>query len=379
MSFDAVIDRGNTGSLKWGKYDGRDVLPLWVADMDFAIAPPIHDAIAAQLERGILGYTRTWGGLNETIVEAMQTRYDWAIQEDWIVWIPGCVPALNVVAANSGEPGDGIISLTPIYPPFLSAPGNFDRELLKAPMVRGDRVWEMDFDRLESVCGDRTRTFMFCNPENPTGRAFTRAELEQVAELCLRHDLRICSDEIHCDLILDDIPHIPMASLSPEIADRCITLMAPSKTYNVPGLCCAFAIISNPRLRRQFCRRSSGMMAEVSAPGYVACEAAYSMDDSWRQDLLAYLRTNRDLVAAAVAEMPGCEMAHLEATYLAWIDTRNCPAKHPWAFFERNGVGLSRGGDFDDDNFVRLNFACPRSILEQALTRMKTALQKEHA
>ncbi|MFT5130741.1 MAG: cystathionine beta-lyase [Rhodothermales bacterium] len=379
MSFDTVIDRRNTGSLKWARYEGRDVLPLWVADMDFAVADPIRDVIAEQLERGVLGYTRAWPGLNGTIVDAMQTRYDWLIQEDWIVWIPGCVPALNVFSAMSGDPGDGIVSLTPIYPPFLSAPGNFDRQLQKSPMRCGASGWEIDFDQLDDVCGGRSRSFMFCNPENPTGRAFTRAELERVAELCLRHDLLICSDEIHCDLILDDIPHIPIASLGDEIADRCITLMAPSKTYNVPGLSCAFAIISNPRLRRQFCRQSSGMMAEVSAPGYVACEAAYSMDDSWRQELLAYLRANRDLVAAAVAEMPGCEVTHVEATYLAWIDTRNCPAKHSWAFFERNGVGLSRGADFDDDNFVRLNFACPRSTLKEALARMKTALLKEHS
>ena len=379
MSFDTVIDRRNTGSLKWGRYEGRDVLPLWVADMDFAVAQPIHDAVAEQLERGILGYSIPSATLNGTIVDAMQSRYGWAIQEDWIVWIPGCVPALNVVSGISGEPGDGMVSLTPIYPPFLSAPKNFGRELRKAPMLRGERVWEMDFDRLEAVCGDRTSTFMFCNPENPTGRAFSRAELERVAELCLRHDLLICSDEIHCDLILDDTPHIPMASLDAEIADRCITLMAPSKTYNVPGLCCAFAIISNPKLRRQFRLRGKGLMAEVSAPGFVACEAAYSMDDTWRQDLLAYLRDNRDLVAAAIADLPGCELAHVEATYLAWIDARNCPAKHPWACFERNGVGLSRGADFDDDNFVRLNFACPRSTLEQGLARMKSALEKESA
>ncbi|MFO8009807.1 MAG: PatB family C-S lyase, partial [Dehalococcoidia bacterium] len=304
----------------------------------------------------------------------MRDSYGWEIEPGWIIWLPGLVTGLNVSCRAVGNPGDGAMTTVPIYPPFLTAPKHSDRKLQKTSMLEANGKWVCDFDRFERALTDSTRLFILCNPQNPTGRVFTREELARFADICLRHDIIICSDEIHCQLILDeDRQHIPTATLSPEIADRTITLMAPSKTYNLPGLGCSFAIIPNRQLRKRFKTTMAGIVPFVNALGYTAALAAYRDGADWLKALLDYLRENRQVVEQAVAQMPELSMNHVEATYLAWIDTRQTGLANPVEYFEEAGVGLSDGIHFDGPGFVRLNFGCPRPRLEEALRRMREA------
>lgn len=378
FDFDRPIDRLASDSRKWNRYAGRDVLPLWVADMDFAVPPAIVDALRARMEHGVFGYGCETPGLQEATVAYLARRYGWTVDESWIVWLPGLVTGLNVAAAAAGEPDDEILCATPVYPPFMSAPTNQRRRTVAAPMaLRGGR-WAMDFDALERAVTPRTKQFFLCSPHNPVGRAFTRAELEEVAAFGERHDLVLVSDEIHCDLVLDDTPHVPIATLSPAVAARTITLMAPSKTYNVPGLGCSFAVIPDATRRAAFVRAARGIVPDVNVFGYVAAEAAMRHGESWRQELLAYLRGNRDLIEQTVArgELPGVRLTHIEATYLAWLDIEQLGLSNAHGFFERHGLGFSDGAPFGaaKDTYVRLNFGCTRATLTEALARMKRAL-----
>ena len=245
-----------------------------------------------------------------------------------------------------------------------------------SPMVVSQGRWEIDFDDLKTDRQPSTALFILCNPHNPTGRMLTRQELLKIADISLRNDWIICSDEIHCDLILESgRQHIPIASLDADIADRTITLMAPSKTYNIPGLGCSFAVIPNDRLRRRFNHTMAGIVPHVNLIGYAAAEAAYTYGQPWLDNLLGYLQSNRDYLSQAIAAMPGLSMGTIEATYLAWIDTRQTGIDAPVTFFESAGVGLSNGLDFHGPGFVRLNFGCTRVTLTQALQRMSKALQ----
>ena len=379
FDFETPPPRAGTDSQKWQKYAGRDVLPLWVADMDFKSSPAIIAALHARVEQGVFGYARPVKSTVEAIVEAMASRYGWKIEPGWIVWLPGLVCGLNVTAQAFAQPGDEILTLTPVYPPFMTAPKNSARASTQVPWVLDNGAWIIDWPALERAVTPRTKLFYLCNPHNPLARVWRRSELAQLAEFCVRHQLVLCSDEIHCDLILDPaLPHIATASLSPEIAARTITLMAPSKTYNVPGLGTSFAIISEPALRAQFVRATAGIVAEVTSLGFTACEAAYRDSESWRQALLATLRGNRDYLVDFVArELPGVRIeAPIEATYLAWLNVETLGLADPIAHFEKHGVGLSDGAFFASPRgrHVRINFGCPRATLAEALKRMKSAI-----
>ncbi|MCE9613510.1 MAG: PatB family C-S lyase [Lentisphaerae bacterium] len=385
FDFDTVIDRRHTDSFKWRRYAGRDVLPLWVADMDFASPPEVLAALHARVDHGIFGYAEPMPSVIDAVMAMLEREYNWRIEAEWIAaWTPGVAVALHVVSRMLEHPEDAVLTSTPIYPPFLHAPLNMGRALRKDPLVERTAEastidhptsrFEMAFDRLADALAPPTRAFLFCHPQNPTGRVWSRTELDQVAETCLRHGTLVCSDEVHNGLILDaDKRHIPLATLSPEIAARTITLMSPSKTYNIAGLMCACAIIPDAALRRRFQRAARGIVNELTPFGYVACEAAYRHGEPWRQALLAYLRENRDLVEATVAALPGLRMNHVEATYLAWIDCRATGWEHPVATFEATGVGLSDGTLFGAPGWARLNFGCPRPILREALARMGRA------
>jgi cysteine-S-conjugate beta-lyase len=268
-----------------------------------------------------------------------------------------------------------VVTFTPIYPPFLSAPVLSERSVIRVPLAcSGDR-WEMDLGALERSLTRRTRLLLLCSPHNPVGRVWSEGELVALADVARRYDLVIGSDDIHAGLVLDeDKRHIPIATLAPDLADRTITLMAPSKTFNIAGLGCSFAIIANAEMRLAFCRAMSGIVPEVNLLGYAAAQAAYEEGAAWRQALLMYLRANRDLIEKELAAMPGLSVAHVEATYLAWIDARQTGIANPARFFEDAGVGLSDGAEFGDPGFVRLNFGCSRSLLTEALARMRTAL-----
>lgn len=373
--FDQIIDRRGTGSVKWDKYRDRDILPLWVADMDFRSPPAVIEALHERVSHGVFGYTAPPDDLPGVIAEHLRAEFDWTIDVEWLVWLPGLVTGLNVASRTVGQEGDAVATLVPVYPPFLSAPSLTGRQLVTIRLEQINGRWGIDFDLLERSITPHTRLFMLCNPHNPVGRAFGRQELEQLADLALRHNLIICSDEIHAGLILDeDRRHIPIASLAPEVADRTITLQAPSKTFNIPGLGCSFAVISEPSLRRAFKRAMGMLVPHVNTLGYTATLAAYRHGEAWHRELLAYLQGNRDLVGKMVEELPGLSTTHVEATYLAWVDTRESGLTDPAGFFEAAGVGLSDGREFDGNGFVRLNFGCPRPLLQEALQRMKNAL-----
>jgi cystathionine beta-lyase len=375
FDFDTFVDRRQTASVKWDRYKDRDVLPMWVADMDFCSPPAVIDALHRRVDHGVFGYTSAPEPLVECLVDLMEKRYGWKIEPEWLVWLPGLVTGLNVACRAVGAPGDAVMSATPVYPPFLTAPGHFQRTLIRVPMSKAKHRWEPDFDRMEAQMTPETRLLLWCSPHNPVGRVFSRFELERLAEICLAHDVIICSDEIHCDLVLDPEKwHIPTASLAPEVADQTITLMAPSKTFNIPGLSCAFAVISQPALRGRFTKAMEGIVPHVNALGYTAALAAFSHGWEWLAALIDYLRANRNRVAERIDRISGLSAAPVEASYLTWIDTRQTGIENPAGFFEKAGVGLSDGRDFDGDGFVRLNFGCRRRQLDLALDRMEAAL-----
>jgi cysteine-S-conjugate beta-lyase len=374
--FDAVVERRSGDSYKWNIYAGRDVIPMPVADMDFKAPPAVIAALQERLDHGVFGYADATPAVFEAIGEMLFADYGWSIDPSWLVWSPGLEVALNVFCRLAASPRARVMCSTPIYPPFLSAPRNTGRKLDAVPLSLDSDGYRFDAAAVDAAMTPETELFMACNPQNPSGHVMTRGELESLAQVCLKHDLLICSDEIHCGLVLDaDKHHIPLATLSPEVAKRTITLMSPSKTYNLAGLMWAFAIIPDAGLRRRFKRAARGIITEVNAFGYAACVAAYRDSQDWHNGLLDYLRGNRDLVESVVGDLPGMWMPHVEATYLAWLDCRGATlSDDPVGGFERAGIGLSDGSHFGAPGFVRLNFGCPRSVLKEGLQRIRNAL-----
>jgi cysteine-S-conjugate beta-lyase len=379
FDFSTAPDRAGSDSIKWRRYADRDVIPMWVADMDFTAPPAVLEALHTRIDHGVFGYADAWPSLLEAVIEGIARDHAWRIQPDWLVWLPGVVTGFNVAVRAVGQPGDGVFTSTPVYPPFLHAPANFEQRLVTTPLVLHGQRWEWDWNATEAALAENVRLFMLCNPHNPVGRVFDRDELTRIAELAERHDLVICSDEIHCGLVLDPAkPHIPIAALDEAVARRTITLMAPSKTWNIPALYCAFAIIPDATLRARYKRAMAGIVPHVNVLGLTATEIAYRDCGPWRQALLDTLRSNAARVVEAINAMPGLATVPVEATYLAWIDCRELIATrgiaNASAFFETAGVGMSDGKDFGLPGFVRLNFGCPPARLEEALERLRRAV-----
>jgi cystathionine beta-lyase len=257
----------------------------------------------------------------------------------------------------------------------MTAPRLSSRQLITVPMQQQGARWILDLDALQAAITADSRLLLFCNPHNPGGTCYRRDELERLAAIAQQHDLAVCSDEIHCDLILQPgVQHLPLASLNSTIEARTITLMAPSKTYNIAGLGCSFAIIPDPELRKTFRRVRRGIVPDVNLLGYTAALAAYRDGDAWNRRQLDYLRDNRDYLVREINRIPGLHMEPVEATYLAWIDVSAAKLDNPAHFFEQAGVGMSPGRDFGDDRFMRLNFGCPRGLLEEAVRRIRSAM-----
>lgn len=375
FNFSDTPDRRGTGSVKWDRYGGRDVLPLWVADMDFAVPAAVTEALQQRVEHAVFGYTHASEALVEALCDWVREHYRWTVEAEWLVWVPGAVPALNA-ACRMLEPGQGVVTTTPIYPPFLAAPKNMQRELLCAPMTGGtDEPAQMDLDAIQRALQGHGRMLFLCNPHNPLGRAFSREELMALGERVLAHDALVIADELHADLILEPgVRHQPFAGLSAELAARTITLLAPSKTFNIAGLGLSCAVIPDPGLRRRFRQTIDGILPYVNALGHVAGEAAWRHGHAWLADLLAYLRGNRDRVTTVLQQVPCIKARPPEATYLYWLDLRACGLPDPVKHLEQHGLGLSDGSDFGAPGFARLNFACPRATLDAALARLKAAL-----
>jgi len=376
--FDEVPDRADTGSLKWNKYAGRDALPLWVADMDFKAAPEILDALHARIDHGVLGYTKPWSRVIESVQNYLSRQHGLVVEKpEHLIFTPGMVPVLNLACNAFCKPGEAVMTCSPVYPPFLSAAGLRGRTLIDVPlMLDAEDRWTFDLGAMEAACTPETRVFILCNPHNPTGRCYDEAELRSIGEFCERHDLVLISDEIHCDLVLEEkAEHLCLAARLPEFAERTITMMAPSKTYNLPGLCCAFMHLPGDGIRRQFERAAAGIFTEVNSHGYAGLMAAYDHGEPWRQELITYLRGNRDRAYSQLAEhAPAVGLRPMDATYLAWMDVAALGLDHPCAHFEEHGVGLSDGRDFRGPDHLRLNFGCPRSLLDQGLERIVTAV-----
>jgi cystathionine beta-lyase len=330
---------------------------------------------------GVFGYCVESAALREVIVERMARLYGWHLRPVDIVFQTGVHHGLHSVCRATAAPGDRILYQPPVYPPIHAAPAHTGCVGVGAVLTeRPDGAWEIDFDRFEAAIAPAARLFILCNPHNPVGRVFGPGELERLAEICLRHDVLICSDEIHADLLFSGFAHTPIASLAPEIAARTITLVAPSKTFNLAGLRCSFAIAQDAGLRRALQPAEEKEFAEVNVLGQVAALAAYRDGQEWLDRLLRYLEANRDRVTSFVrGELEGVAVRPAEATYLAWLDCRRAGIEgSPYRFFlERARVGLQDGAWFGPggEGFVRLNFGCPRSVLDEALARMKRALE----
>jgi cystathionine beta-lyase len=350
---------------------------MWLADMDFASPAAVRRALIKRAEHGVYGYTNPSPELIETVISKVYEEHQWRIRQEWLVWLPGLVSGINVFCRAYGGEGDRIGVGVPAYPPFLRAAGNFNKTLVTWPLAyeKPKGIWSLNLGEMEETIDESCASVILCNPHNPTGRVFSRDELEDFAAICEKKDLIICSDEIHCGLVLDkDKKHIPLASLDEEIARRTVTLMAPSKTYNLPGLGCSFAIIPSSDLRRRFQRAMRGIVPHVNLFGYTATLAAYRDGGPWKEKLLEYLRENRKITQGVINDCKGVSMAPPQATYLAWIDCADLGLDNPAHHFERFGVRLMDGREFHGPGFMRMNFACPRSLLVEGLSRIKRAV-----
>lgn len=370
-AFSRQHDREVFYSAKWMRYAQRDVIPLWVADMDFPAPPAVIDALSSCAVHGIPGYTSAPPDMGGIVSRYCQRLYEWAVDPDWLVFLPGVVVGLNLACRVAG--GGSVVVFSPVYPPFFSAPVNQGCELINVPLAQDGMYYAIDIDALVAAIRPDTRMILFCHPHNPVGRLWREDELSALARVVEEYDLLICSDEIHCDLLLDPgAVHRPFARLFPSLAARTITLMAPSKTYNIAGLGASFAVISDESLRRRFCRARGGLVPDLNAFAWPAMRAALTGCEQWRQALLGYLRENREDVARSLAAV-GLPATRPEASFLTWIDARRLAEAYgnAQARCERFGIGLSDGKDFGAPGFLRLNFGCPRPLLGVALERLE--------
>lgn len=375
FNFDEGIDRRHSDSSKWNKY-GNEVLPMWVADMDFRSPPCILEALHKRVEHGVFGYGAKPQELIDVIVERMANRYQWQIKPEWVVVLPGVVAGLNLSVRAFTAPDESTIAPTPIYPPFKKSSAFAQRPQLNAPLRLEKGRWMMDLPALESQLTGKEKLLMLCNPQNPGGTVYTRDELQQQLAFAQRHDMIVCSDEIHCDLLLEPgATHIPFATLSADAEQRSITLLSPSKTFNIAGLGASLAIIPDPELRKRFNTVRDGIVPSVDVLALTAATAAWRDGEPWLQELLPYLRRNRDRLANAVSDMPGLTMTTPQATYLGWVDASALPVENPTLFFQKAGLGFSPGADFGEAKFVRINFGCTSATLDEAIKRMEAAVK----
>jgi len=388
--FDQVIDRLNTGSLKWSRYD-PEVLPLWVADMDFPAPEPVREVLHATVERGVFGYQLPGARLAETVADRMQRLYGWQVSPEMVLATPGIVAGFNLAARAVCQAGEGVLVQPPVYHPFLELPehtGTVSQAAALRLIRDGATVrYEIDWPVLEAAANcnpARTAMFLLCHPHNPTGQIYSHADLKRMAELCLKHQAVICSDEIHSELLLGGARHTPLAALDPEIARHTITLVSPSKTFNLVGLFCGFAIIPDPAIRARYKKVQLQTASHVNSLGLTAAEVAMGGScDGWLEELRRYLTANRDWLVDFVArELPGVRVTVPDATYLAWLDFSDLVnlgkiGPDPSKFLLRHArVALNPGAEFGPggEHFARLNFGCPRSTLVEALDRIRSAV-----
>ena len=376
FDFDTPITRRGTGCIK---HDRRpDLDPFWVADMDFASAPEILAALHDRVEHGVFGYPQAHAGLNDAVLEYLRTRRQADVPLEHIVHLGGLVPALSLAARAFCGAGDALMTCTPVYPPFLNVHHDARVDLVTVDHAFENGCWGFDWAAMERAVTKQTRVFLLCNPQNPLGQVFEAAAITRLAAFCQTHDLVLVSDEIHCDLVLDEAltPHVSALNLPPALAQRSITLLSPSKTWNIAGLGYAYAVIPDAALRRRFCSTRGHTLSEINALSFYAAEAAYRHGEPWRQALLAYLKSNRDtLVEFIRSECPDLSVVAGAATYLAWIDARRLGVDNPAEHFEqRAGLFLSDGKAFGWPGWLRFNFGCPRARMLEGLAKIRDCL-----
>lgn len=374
-NFDTPIARRATGSLKWDRR--ADLDPFWVADMDFTSPPEVIQTIHARVDHGVFGYALPHPSLVETLQAYLKNRIGYTAPEEEIIHLGGLVPALSLAARAFGQAGDSLLTCAPIYPPFLGIHNDASMELLTTDHIQIDDHWTFDWDAMESKVTSTTKLFVLSNPQNPMGRVFTKSEITKLATFCEKHELILLSDEIHCDLILDEknTPHFSALNLPDALRARTITLLAPSKTYNIAGLGYAFAVIPNDSLRRRFSAARGHTLPEINCIAYHAAEAAYKHGEPWRQDLLAYLRKNRDILTTTIHQkLPAAKVPNIEATYLAWINCTELANENPIKAAEDAGLFLSDGTFFGHPRCIRMNFGTQTARLQSALDTLVSAL-----
>lgn len=385
-NFDEVIDRSNNFSAKWSemdkKYGSNDLLPMWVADMDFKTAPSVIDAMRERLEQGIYGYTTRPSSYNESIVNWVSRRYGWNIESDWIIFSPGVIPSISLIIKEMTDINDKIMIQEPVYSPFNSVVKDNDRELVISPLIKlEDGNYVMDFEDIESKIKD-VKMFILCNPHNPVGRVWTKEELKRLGDICIKHNVKVISDEIHGDIIFKGNKHIPFASISEEFAQNSITCTAPTKTFNLAGLQMSQIILPNKedykKLDSAFARLD---IRRNNAFSLIATEAAYNHGENWLDKLLEYIEGNVDFAIKYIKEkMPVLKVKKPEGTYLLWVDfseTGLSDEEVTKALVEKGKVALNNGISFGvgGKGYQRINLACPRSMVEEGLNRIKMAIE----
>lgn len=374
--FDQSVNRTNTNSRKWDKYPA-DVIPLWIADMDFQVAKPITEALQKLVNHSVIGYSHAPLELTNVVVERLKALHRWEIKPEWIVWLPGLVPGLHAaVRAVDDTSFYSVMTATPVYKPFLEVADLGKRRLQDIPFIWQNERWEFDFVEMENQVVPDTKVFMLCNPHNPLGRAFSKPELEQLADFCVKHNLVLCSDEIHCDLILDkSVEHVSVASLNKGIENQSITLLAPSKTFNIAGLGCSFAVIPNEKLRQSFQQAIYGIVPHPSAFAFESALAAYRDSADWHEQVVLYLKENHDYLVEEINAIDGLAMKPMDATYLAWVEYSAIDKPDFVNHLLKHGLGVMEANIFGGKNAFRLNFATQRSILEEVVKRLKMAVE----
>lgn len=373
FDFDKVIDRRAWHSIKWDKYRDHDVLPLWIADMDYPTPEFIRQAIHNRLAHPILGCSSVPDDLVETFIQWTARKFDWTINADWLVWMHSVMTGIDIAVRVIGKSGDQCVIPVPTYPPFITVPERQHRVPVFSPLVQRTDRWEMDFDDINRTT-KKAVTFLFSNPQNPTGRVYNSQELIEVATICLRNDTVMLSDDVHWGLVLaEDLTYKPLACLDPEIAEKTISLFSHTKTYNVAGASAAVAVIPDPTMRQVFRSEAARIHPTISPLALAGATAAYGDESTWLTELNSYLRQNRDLLQQTIADSHMLRTTTVEGTHLMWIDATRLPVPNPQKHFESFGLGLSDGAEFHGPGFVRLNFAIPRSLLERCIEQLLAA------
>jgi len=386
FNFDKIIDRTNNFSAKWSEmnknFGTNDLLPMWVADMDFLTAPCVMEALKDRLEQGIFGYTTRPSSYNESIVNWLDNRFSWKINQEWLMFSPAVITSISLLIQNLTQKNDKIMIQEPVYSPFHNIVESNERSLVISPLVKlDDGSYVMDYEDIEAKIKD-VKVFILCNPHNPVGRVWTREELTRLGEICLKHNVLIISDEIHSDIILKNHKHTPFASISKEFSENTITCMAPTKTFNLAGLQSSFLVISNPYYYEVMDKAFSILdIKRNNAFSLVATEAAYNYGEDWLYELIKYIEGNVDFAIDYIKNhMPQLKVKKPEGTYLLWVDFSNLNVDKKDlknALINKGRIALSDGSSFGigGDGYYRINLACPRSMVLEGLKRIEFAIK----